>query len=136
MLELPIRPTLAAPDNIPVLAAHSSLDNINTFISFTILPTFQSFGNLFILATPSTQPILANLLILPTNSSLYTIHIIVCNHIYTCFWLFLLDFPRLPTLATPDNIPVLATHSSLVTINTIISFPTLATFPTLANLNI
>ena len=42
--------------------------------------------------------------------------------------------PELPTHATPDNIAVLATPSSLDTINTIISFTILATFPTVANL--
>ena len=63
MLADPIRPIHATPGNIPVLATLYSLDTINTNIPFTILPSFPSFGNLIILATPSTQPILANLLI-------------------------------------------------------------------------
>ena len=84
---------------------------------------------------------LANLLILTTKSSLYTITTIVCYHkflhllilIFLIFWLFMLDLPRGPTHATPDNIPVLATHSSWVTIDTITSFTLLASFPTFVN---
>ena len=82
---LPGLPTHATPDNIAVLATDSSLDTINTIISFTTLTTFPTVANLIILATLSTQPILANLLILPTYSSLYTITIIVCYSIYTCY---------------------------------------------------
>ena len=49
--------------------------------------------------------------------------------------LVILDrLPGLPTHATPDNIAVFATHSSLDTINTTISFTTPATFSTAANL--
>ena len=47
----------------------------------------------------------------------------------------LYSLPGLPTHATPDNIAVLATHSSLDTINTIISLLQLATFPTVAKSN-
>ena len=47
--------------------------------------------------------------------------------------LVILDsLPGLPTHATPVNNAVLATHSSLDTINTIISFTILASFPTVA----
>ena len=70
-------PTHATPDKIAVLATHSSLDTINTIISFTILATFPTVANLIIVATLTAQPILANLLILSTNSSLYTNNIIV-----------------------------------------------------------
>ena len=49
--------------------------------------------------------------------------------------LVILDsLPGLPTHATPDNIAILATHSSLDTINITISFTTPATFPTIASL--
>ena len=78
---LPGLPTHATPDNIAVLATHSSLDTINTTISFTTPATFPTVANLIIVATLTAQPILANLLILSTNSSLYTITIIVCHHI-------------------------------------------------------
>ena len=74
-------PTHATPDKIGALATHSSLDTINTIISFTILATFPTVANLIIVATLTVQPILANLLILSTNSSLYTINIIGCHHI-------------------------------------------------------
>ena len=74
-------PTHATPDKIGALATHSSLDTINTIISFTILATFPTVANLIIVATLTAQPILANLLILSTNSSLYTINIIGCHHI-------------------------------------------------------
>ena len=73
--------THATPDKIAVLAAHFSLDTINTTISFAILVTFPTVANLIIVATLTAQPILANLLILSTNSSLYTINIIGCHHI-------------------------------------------------------
>ena len=74
-------PTHATPDKIAALATHSSLDTINTIISFTILATFPTVANLIIVATLTAQPILANLLILSINSSLYTINIIGCHHI-------------------------------------------------------
>ena len=74
-------PTPATPDKIAALATHSRLDTIDTMISFTILATFPTVANLIIAATLTAQPILANLLILSTNSSLYTINIIVCHHI-------------------------------------------------------
>ena len=74
-------PTHATSDKIAALATHSSLDTINTIISFTILATLPTVANLIIVATLTAQPILANLLILPTNSSLYTINIIGCHHI-------------------------------------------------------
>ena len=77
----PDLPTHATPDNIVVLATHSSLDTINTIISFNILATFPTVANLIIVATLTAQPILANLLILSTSSSLYTITIVVCHHI-------------------------------------------------------
>ena len=77
---LPGLPTHATPDNIAVLATHSSLDTINTIISFTILATFPTVANLIIIATLTAQQILANLLILSTNYSLYTINIIGCHH--------------------------------------------------------
>ena len=77
----PELPTHATPDNIAVLATPYRLDTINTIISFTILATFPTVANLIIVATLTAQPILANLLILSTNSSLYTITIIVCHHI-------------------------------------------------------
>ena len=78
---LPGLTTHATPDKIAVLATHSSLDTINTTISFTILATFPTVAKLIIVATLTAQPILANLLILSTNSSLYTINIIGCHHI-------------------------------------------------------
>ena len=74
-------PTHATPDKIAAPATHSSLDSINTIISFTILATFPTVAKLIILATHTAQPILANLLILSTNSSLYTINIIGFHHI-------------------------------------------------------
>ena len=74
-------PTHATPDKIAPLATHSSLDTINTIISFTIPATFPTVANLIIVATLIAQPIMANLLILSTNSSLYTINIIGCHHI-------------------------------------------------------
>ena len=74
-------PTHATPDKIAALAIHSSLDTINTIISFTILATFPTVANRIIVATLTGQPILANILILSTNSSLYTINIIGCHHI-------------------------------------------------------
>ena len=74
-------PTHATLDKIAALATHSSLDTINTIIYFTIPATFPSVANIIIVATRTAQPILANLLILSTNSSLYTINIIVCHHI-------------------------------------------------------
>ena len=77
----PELPTHATPDKIAALATHSSLDTINTIISFTILTTFPTVANLIIVATLIAKPILANLLNLSTNSSLYTINIIVCHHI-------------------------------------------------------
>ena len=77
-------PTHATPDKIAALATHSSLDTINTIISFTIPATFPNVANLIIVATLTAQPIMANLLILPTNSSLYTINIIGCHHI-SCY---------------------------------------------------
>ena len=78
-------PTHATPDIIAALATHSSLDTINTIISFIVLATFPTVANLIIIATLTAQPILANLLILSTYSSLYTINIIGCHHIYTCY---------------------------------------------------
>ena len=78
---LPGLTTHATPDKIAALATHSSLDTINTTISFTILATFPTVAKLIILATLTAQPIMANLLILSTNSSLYTINIIDCHHI-------------------------------------------------------
>ena len=74
-------PTHATPDKIAALATHSSLDTINTIISFIILATFPTVANIIIVATRTHQPILANILILSTNSSLYTINIIACHHI-------------------------------------------------------
>ena len=74
-------PTHATPDRIAALATHSSLDIINTLISFIILATFPTVANIIIAATRTDQPILANILILSTNSSLYTINIIGCHHI-------------------------------------------------------
>ena len=38
-------PTNATPDNIAALATHSSLDTINTIISFIILATFPTDAN-------------------------------------------------------------------------------------------
>ena len=78
---LPGLTTHATPDKIAVLATHSSLDTINTNISFTILATFPTVAKLIILAKLTAQPILANLMILSTNSRLYTINIIGCHHI-------------------------------------------------------
>ena len=78
---LPGLTTHATPDKIAALATHSSLDTINTIISFTIPATFPTVANLIIVATFTAEPILANLLILSTNSSLYTINIIGCHHI-------------------------------------------------------
>ena len=74
-------PTHATPDKIAALATHSSLDTINTIISFIILAAFPTVANIIIVATRTVQPILANILILSTNSSLYTINIIGCHHI-------------------------------------------------------
>ena len=74
-------PTHATPDKIAALATHSSLDNINTIISFIILATFPTVANIIIVATRTDQPILANILIISTNSSLYSINIIGCHHI-------------------------------------------------------
>ena len=74
-------PTHATPDKIAALATHSSLDTINTIIFFNILATFPTVANIIIVATRTDQPIQANLLILSTNSSLYTINIIGCHHI-------------------------------------------------------
>ena len=74
-------PTHATPDKLAALATNSSLDIINTIISFTILATFPTVANLIIVATLTAQPIRGNLLILSTNSSLYTINIIGCHHI-------------------------------------------------------
>ena len=74
-------PTHATPDKISALATHSSLDTINTIISFTIPATFPTVANLIIVAPFTAQPIMANLLILSTYSSLYTINIIGCHHI-------------------------------------------------------
>ena len=74
-------PTHATPDKIAALATHSSLDTINTIISFIMLATLPTVAELIIVATLTGQPILANLLILSTNSSLYTINIIGCHHI-------------------------------------------------------
>ena len=76
---LPGLHTHATPDNIAVFATHSSLDTINTTISFTTPATFSTVANLIIVATLTAQPIMANLLILSTNSSLSTITIIVCH---------------------------------------------------------
>ena len=73
--------THATPDNIAVLAPHSSLDTINTTLSFTTPATFPTVASLIILATLTAHQILANLLILSTNSSLYTSNIIGCHHI-------------------------------------------------------
>ena len=78
---LPGLPTHATPDKIAAHATHSSLDTINTIISFIILATFPTVANIIIVATRTGQPILANILILSTNSSLYTINIIGCHHI-------------------------------------------------------
>ena len=78
---LPRLPTHATPEKIAVLATHSNLDTINTIISFTIPATFPTVANLIIVATLTAQPIMANLLILSTYSSLYTINIIGCHHI-------------------------------------------------------
>ena len=52
------------------LATHSSLDTIDTIISFIILSTFPTVANIIIVATRNDQPILANIHILSTNSSL------------------------------------------------------------------
>ena len=74
-------PTHATPDKIAALATHSSLDTINTIISFIILATFPTVANIIIVATRTHQPILGNILILSTNSILYTINIIGCHNI-------------------------------------------------------
>ena len=74
-------PTHATPDKIAALATHSSLDTINTIIYFTMLATFPTVANLIIVATLTGEPILANILILSTNSNFYTITIIGCHHI-------------------------------------------------------
>ena len=74
-------PAHATPDKIAALATHSSLDTNNTIITFIILATFPTVANIIIVATRTAQPILANILILSTNSSLYTINIIGCHHI-------------------------------------------------------
>ena len=74
-------PTHATPDKIAALATHFCLDTIDTIISFIILATFPTVANLIIVATHIDQPILANILILSTNSSLYTINIIGCHFI-------------------------------------------------------
>ena len=63
--------THATPDKIAAPATHPSLDTINTIISFIMLATFPTVANLIIVATLTGQPILANILILSTNSSLY-----------------------------------------------------------------
>ena len=76
-------PTHAKPDNISILTTHSSLDTINTIISFTTHATCPTVANLIILATHPTQPLLPNPLILPINSRWYTIANIVSYHIYT-----------------------------------------------------
>ena len=78
-------PTHATPDKIAALATHPSLDTIDTIISFTILATFPTVANIIIVATLTAQPILANLLILSNNSSLYTINIIGSHHILNCY---------------------------------------------------
>ena len=74
-------PTHATPDKIAALATHSSLDTINSIIYFTMLATFPTVANLIIVATLTGEPILANILILSTNSNFYTITIIGCHHI-------------------------------------------------------
>ena len=74
-------PTDATSDKIAALATHSSLDTINTIISFIIPATFPTVANIIIVAARTDQPILANILILSTDSSLYTINIIGCHHI-------------------------------------------------------
>ena len=74
-------PTHATPDKIAAPTTHSSLDTINTIISFIILATFPTVANIIIVATRTGQPILANIRVLSTNSSLYTINIIGCHHI-------------------------------------------------------
>ena len=81
LYSLPGLPTHATPDNIAVLVTHSRLDTINTTISFTTPATFPTVASLIILATLTAQQILANLLILSTNSRLYTINIIGCHQI-------------------------------------------------------
>ena len=73
--------THATSDKIAALATHPSLDTINTIISFIMLATFPTVANLIIIATLTGQPILANILILSTNSSLYAINIIGSHHI-------------------------------------------------------
>ena len=78
---LPRLTTHATPVKIAVLATHSSLDTIDIIISFIILATFPTVANIIIVATLTAQPIMANLLILSTNSSLYTTNIIGCHHI-------------------------------------------------------
>ena len=77
---LPGLPTHATPDNIAGHATHSWLDTNNTTISFTTPATFPTVASLIILATLAAQQILPNLLILSTNSILYTINIIGCHH--------------------------------------------------------
>ena len=77
---LPGLPTHATPDNIAVLATNSSLDNINTTISFTTSATFPTYSSY-----TSDSPYAGNLLILPINSSWYTLTIIVSYHMYTCY---------------------------------------------------
>ena len=74
-------PTHATPDKIAAFVTHYSLHSINTIIYFAILATFPTVAKLMIVATLTAQPILVNLLILSTNSSLYTINIIVCHRI-------------------------------------------------------
>ena len=74
-------PTHATADRIAALTTHPSLDTLNTIISFTIPATFPTVANLIIVATLTAQPIMANLLILSTYSSLYTTNIIGCHHI-------------------------------------------------------
>ena len=139
-------PTHATHDKIAALATHSSLDSINTIISFTIHATFPTVAKIIILATLPTQPIMAIswfyqlilagillLLLLVTICTLST-RPVLANLDIPNILVILDSLPGLPTHATPDNIAVLATHSSLETINSTISFTTPATFPTVASL--
>ena len=126
ILILPRLATRATPDNNLVLAAHSIYNSINTIISFATLATFHSFANLNILTTVLTQSILANLMI--SLRSLAWIQLLLfyvtintfatlptpADHDIPNILLKHFIHPTLPTNATPDNIPVLTAHSSLI----------------------
>ena len=141
-------PTHATHENIPVLTTHSSVDSINTIISFAAFVTFPSFSNIHILATPPTQtilgiplisiPRLAWMLLLLYFVTIYTLATLPTHVNIDTTNILLIPFilSGLPTHATHDNIPVLTTHSSVDSINIIISFATLLTITSFSNLNI